>query len=469
MSLTESALWLSTISVLALVLLVRLKTYIKPVNRRQKVAFFHPFAECGGGGERVLWAAVDALARESGELELYVYCSGACSETELAAHANSRFNLDVSPESFTVVPICHRRLLVPALYPRLTMVCQALASVFVTIECLWCMIPDVWIDTTGWAFGYPLVKLLGSRVVAYVHYPTVSSDMLLKVRNREASFNNSDAFVSSSLLSLIKRAYYQLFSYWYGFCGGWADVCMVNSSWTKAHIEDIWWDFCRKSEPNLVYPPCDTVALHELPLDRSLEPATFVSVAQFRPEKNHEVQLEAIALARQASSDSDENKAFNAKFIMIGGCRDEADYARVDRLKARAAELELGKSVQFFVNVPFPRLQQLLGASIAGLHGMKDEHFGISVVEYMAAGSIPIAHNSAGPKGDIVTKETGFLCETAKEYSQSIMEVLQMTEKARLKMAEKARARSILFSQDKFQKGFCDALRSSGILRLKRS
>ena len=33
---------------------------------------------------------------------------------------------------------------------------------------------------------------------------------------------------------------------------------------------------------------------------------------------------------------------------------------------------------------------------------MRDEHFGISVVEFMAAGAVVIAHNSAGPAMDIV-------------------------------------------------------------------
>jgi hypothetical protein len=32
----------------------------------------------------------------------------------------------------------------------------------------------------------------------------------------------------------------------------------------------------------------------------------------------------------------------------------------------------------------------LLGGAVSGIHSMTDEHFGISVVEYMAAGAIPI-------------------------------------------------------------------------------
>lgn len=33
---------------------------------------------------------------------------------------------------------------------------------------------------------------------------------------------------------------------------------------------------------------------------------------------------------------------------------------------------------------------------------MKSEHFGIAIVEMMAAGLLVLAHNSAGPKTDII-------------------------------------------------------------------
>ena len=49
----------------------------------------------------------------------------------------------------------------------------------------------MFIDTTGWAFCYPLAWLAGSRVAAYVHYPTISSDMLRRVWRGTATYNNN--------------------------------------------------------------------------------------------------------------------------------------------------------------------------------------------------------------------------------------------------------------------------------------
>lgn len=71
---------------------------------------------------------------------------------------------------------------------------------------------------------------------------------------------------------------------------------------------------------------------------------------------------------------------------MVGGCRGPDDEARLAALQAYAAELGLAGSVEWCVNVPYAQLKQLLGGAVGGLHTMLDEHFGISVVEYMAAG-----------------------------------------------------------------------------------
>jgi alpha-1,2-mannosyltransferase len=50
---------------------------------------------------------------------------------------------------------------------------------------------------------------------------------------------------------------------------------MVNSTWTKGHIESLW-----KRDADIVYPPCDTERFSEL--DIKERERIIVSVAQFR-------------------------------------------------------------------------------------------------------------------------------------------------------------------------------------------
>jgi alpha-1,2-mannosyltransferase len=66
---------------------------------------------------------------------------------------------------------------------------------------------------------------------------------------------------------------------------------------------------------------------------------------------------------------------------------------------------------------------------------MWNEHFGIGIVEMMAAGLIVVAHNSGGPKSDIVVPlpnasgptTTGFLASSADEYAECMHRVLSMS------------------------------------------
>jgi glycosyltransferase involved in cell wall biosynthesis len=89
---------------------------------------------------------------------------------------------------------------------------------------------------------------------------------------------------------------------------------MVNSSWTAAHVRQVWWMW---DEPALVYPPCDTTDLQSLPLDRRLKHLFLVSVAQFRPEKNHRLQLEAYAMAREQAGEHDHG--LQCDYVCIAG------------------------------------------------------------------------------------------------------------------------------------------------------
>lgn len=61
------------------------------------------------------------------------------------------------------------------------------------------------LDTMGYAFTFPVVSVLGGIPVgAYVHYPTISTDMLARVKSRKSWHTNSDWISSSVILSQAK-------------------------------------------------------------------------------------------------------------------------------------------------------------------------------------------------------------------------------------------------------------------------
>lgn len=60
-------------------------------------------------------------------------------------------------------------------------------------------------DTMGYAFTFFVVSwLCGVPAGAYVHYPTISTDMLARVRSRKKWHTNQSRVAESSVLSGVK-------------------------------------------------------------------------------------------------------------------------------------------------------------------------------------------------------------------------------------------------------------------------
>lgn len=425
-------------------------------NGVKAVGFFHPYTNDGGGGERVLWCSVKAVQEERPHLECVVYTGDHdASPGSLMLRAVDRFGVKLlyPPK---VVHLHKRKWIEETTYPHFTMIGQSIGSVYLSWEALCKFTPLYYFDTSGYAFTYPVARMFGCKVICYTHYPTISLDMLSRVRDRSSMYNNDALIAKSVWLSRCKVMYYTFFSWLYGIVGSCAHLAMVNSSWTQSHIEKLWRIPGRIKR---VYPPCDTSGLQVLPLERSVEPSKVISVAQFRPEKAHMLQLEAFAVV---ISKLDEDLR-RPKLQFVGSCRNKPDEERLQKLKDKTVELKLEEDVEFYKNLTYKDLVQLLGGAIAGIHSMIDEHFGISVVEYMSAGAIPIAHNSAGPKMDIVLEEngerTGFLAQTVQEYADAMLKVVRMEESERLKMAAAARSRAQRFSEQRFYDDFKAAVR----------
>ena len=218
-----------------------------------------------------------------------------------------------------------------------------------------------------------------------------------------------------------------------------------------------------------VFPPCNTTELVRNVIQPSVAPPTqlasdtrtknpfvVLSIGQFRPEKDHSLQLRAFAAFLKL------RPVFRktVKLVLLGGARHAQDDKLVSELKKEAHELGITDAVEFIVNAPFPQVQSMLASATIGIHTMWNEHFGISIVEMMAAGLVVVAHNSGGPKMDIVTPAApashavGYLAASTDEYAQCLADALDMSDAAFQEMRQRARAAvSTRFSDEAFSAG----------------
>lgn len=337
---------------------------------------------------------------------------------------------------------------------------QSLGSLILAYEAISSFVPDVFIDTMGYAFTLPFVSsVLEIPTAAYVHYPTISTDMLGRV----------------SGVSVVKQGYWRLFALVYGYVCRQMDLLWSNSSWTGGHVQQLTGKRITKGEIRVIFPPCDTKALTALPL--SPREKSIIYVAQFRPEKDHITVLKAfsILLTNHPTMRKD------AKLVLIGSVRDDRDKERVASLRQEAKSLDVLENVEFVVDAPWDTIVSWLGRGWIGTNAMWNEHFGIGVVEYMAAGLIPVVHNSGGPKLDIVTPldgnptgitkhcahlTTGFHASTPAEFAQAYAKALTLSEGECLAMRQRARESAERFSERVFMNAWTEEMQK--LLRLEK-
>eukprot|EP01119_Soliformovum_irregulare_P014584 TRINITY_DN3992_c0_g1_i1.p1 TRINITY_DN3992_c0_g1~~TRINITY_DN3992_c0_g1_i1.p1 ORF type:complete len:458 (+),score=101.03 TRINITY_DN3992_c0_g1_i1:65-1438(+) len=429
-------------------ILYTIRSFHEKRRRHNAVAFFHPYCNDGGGGERVLWAAVAAVQKHDPRAQVIIYTGADAKPADILKNVKNHFGIDL-PKNPQFVLLHRRNLIEASRWPRFTMLGQSLGSILLGWEALSEFTPRVFIDTMGYAFTYPLFKWLGGcRVGCYTHYPTISTDMLQRVTERRPTFNNNAQITSSVTLSLSKSIYYRVFAWLYGMVGSLSETVMVNSNWTKEHINSLWRIPART---NVVFPPCDTTSLQRLKLD-GREPI-IVSIGQFRPEKDHPLQIASLHefLTRHP-------KRSDTKLVLIGSVRHAGDQERVDQLKAQVSQLKLEDNVIFALNISHAEKLKWLEKAMIGVHTMWNEHFGIGVVEFMAAGVITVAHNSGGPRSDIIKPlrddPVGFLASTPAEYAEAFNRIFEMKESERKELQNRARKSADRFSDEAFERDF---------------
>lgn len=382
----------------------------QPQDKQRKIiyGFFHPYASNGGGGERVLWLAVKATLAASDQNLCVLYVTSELEPLQILKKAE---------EKFKVEELDHKRIIFIYLrkysawidsnfWPNVTLLGQLIGSFMLSMEALYELTPDIWIDTMGLPGSYIAVSwILNLPILSYVHYPIIQDEMFSKLKFQKFSLAEfaKFKFTISDVRQALKLVYWSILYYFYAYLGSLVNLALTNGSWTYDHIANIWGNSSRNdTRIEILYPPCGTEKLVKSHSE-GIRKNTILYIAQFRAEKRHSLVLSHYHKFLEKSKKANLRIETLPRLSFLGSCRTPDDTAVLNSIKEKVKELEIEAYVDFTIDCSYDEVLANLSTSKFGLNAMWNEHFGIGVVEYLGRGVIPLCHASAGPYLDIVT------------------------------------------------------------------
>ena len=248
---------------------------------------------------------------------------------------------------------------------------------------------------------------------------------------------------------------------------GMAHTVLVNSLFTRETLLRTF-PLLRAKRIEVLHPCVDVKAyanrkrpVPDLSVSSRPRPTTILSINRFDPRKNLNLALESLARLRALLPPSVFEKL---KLTVVGGCDERLLEQRQTRqdLEDLSRRLNLQGSVNFLLNVTDERLKQLLQDCYCLVYTSVGEHFGIGIVEAMAAGKPVIAVNQGGPLEILQDGVTGCLCDpTPRAFAEAIANLIQDPQRATgLGIAATKRAAE-LFSRESFSHRLDELVRTT--------
>jgi glycosyltransferase involved in cell wall biosynthesis len=220
---------------------------------------------------------------------------------------------------------------------------------------------------------------------------------------------------------------------------------ICNSKFTKKHIEASF-----GIESNVIYPPVD--------------------VKQFKPKRKENIILYVGRFSRLTQSKRQDiliesfKKLFDQKnkdwsLVLAGGVE-----VGVGEFVKELKQMAEGYPVKFIESPNFTELKDLYGKAkifwSAGGYGVdpekspqQTEHFGMTVVESMAAGCVPFAVNNGGHSEIVIHGKNGYLWDTPQELVKLTQNTID-DKREMLEVSLTARESALQFSYETFEKEF---------------
>lgn len=361
------------------------------------VGIFCPTLNVYGGGEFVALTIAKTLAQNNYDVTLFV------NEQVNPMEIQKFFGENLPPFIKTIVKpsLAHPRGLID-FYQTI------IRSYIFKLKC------DIWVDAYS-------NRIFPWSNIIYIHFPFLNH------------FHYRPKFPylkSRNFLAIASLPYVMLEKNLRGDRG---KLILTNSQYTAEEIRRF---SGRKVE--VLYPPVPSINF-DINLTKNGRKNMVVSISRFEPGKGLE-KIPYIA----SLTDSD------IQFAIIGRLHYRNTLLSLQKL---ITGLGLKDRVKLFPDATRLEMKQILRNAKIYLHTMIGEHFGISIVEAMAMGCIPIVHDSGGPK-EYVPQEFRYktVHEAAKKITKEIQEWTDRKALKILKIAEK-------FREEKFSIRFMELFR----------
>jgi glycosyltransferase involved in cell wall biosynthesis len=256
--------------------------------------------------------------------------------------------------------------------------------------------------------GDLLPYLGGAGVIQYIHFPTLA----LQLRNE----------YPSKYVSGFWRMYYEPYRFFMDKVSRYAvdrSIVLTNSNYSREAIKRVY-----GVDAVVVYPPVD---VRRFFCDEEKEDLV-VSLGRLSKDKMHELALYVARSVREA------------RFIVMGSTR-TSDKGYVDKLRSMARDLP---NVEIIENPSIDQVRDVLCRAKVLLHCMRGEHFGIAIVEAMAAGAVPVTWDLGGPRETVPEK---YRFSSISEAPMKVREALKASQQER----DELRRRAWRFSEERFR------------------
>ena len=201
------------------------------------------------------------------------------------------------------------------------------------------------------------------------------------------------------------------------------NVSLVNSDWTGAHVQGFLGVTTRT-----LYPPVADPAPGAPWAERR---NGFLAIGRFSPEKAFERVMTILARVRERGP---------AVTLTVVGTWDRHARRYRDRLFEQARSL--GSWIEFRHNVSRDELRALMATHRYGIHGMREEHFGMAPAELARAGCIVWVPRGGGQM-EAVGHEPALMYDSDDEAVEKIARTLESP-------AEQDRLRQVLTASERF-------------------